>query len=78
MIQWSNIQLSKYSKELDKVAKKASRAEIKKSFEQNISIVAQHGDKIYRIFANGKKEEIKQIQNSYIKIDKKKISLNLK
>lgn len=34
--------------------------------------------KIYRIFANGKKEEIKKIQNSYMKIDKKKIPLNLK
>ncbi len=70
--------MSKYSDKLEKAAKKASNEAIKISFSNNIPIVSQKGDGIYRIFPDGKKELLKTIKSSNITLAKTRISLNKK
>lgn len=63
------------SKELEQTAKDASNQAIKEAFALGIPITIQEGNKLIKVFPNGKKEVLKTIDEAFVKLNKNHFKL---
>ncbi len=63
------------NKDLSKHAKAASRAAVRRACEMKVPFAVQEGKKIVKIFPDGHKEIVGQVEKAFVRIPKKRYSM---
>lgn len=63
------------NKDLNRYARAASRAAARKARKMNVPYAVQEGKNIIKIFPDGRKEVVGQVEKAFVRIPKKRYSM---